>query len=86
MEVSVKGGSKRGVLQEEDANNGHSRPAAVNVHHINLEQFVTADHPMRKTRPLIDTARLRQLYEPQFLSLLGGIYRASVRNEPWCES
>ncbi len=30
-------------------------------YHINLEQYVTVDHPMRKIRPLIDTARIRQL-------------------------
>ena len=53
---------------------------------INLEQYVTADHPMRKIRPLIDTVRIRQLCEPLyaetgrpsippeqlFLALLGG--------------
>jgi transposase len=33
-------------------------------YHINLEQFVTADHPMRRIRPLIDTERIRQLCEP----------------------
>lgn len=27
-------------------------------YHINLEQFVTADHPMQKIRPLIDTERI----------------------------
>ncbi len=72
MEVSVKGRSKRGVHQEGHANDGHSRPAALNVRHINLKQFVTADHSMRKIPPLIDTARLRQLYQPLFLDLLGG--------------
>ena len=35
---------------------------------------------MRKTPPLIDTARLRQLYEPLFLSLLGG-YQPGVTSE-----
>lgn len=57
--------------------------------HINLEQFVTADHPMRKIRPLIDTDRIRTLCEPLyaevgrpsippeqlFLALLGGYLR-----------
>ena len=33
---------------------------------INLEQFVTADHPIRKIRPLIDTVRIRQLCEPLY--------------------
>jgi len=28
-------------------------------YHINLEQYVTADHPMRKIRPVIDTERIR---------------------------
>ena len=27
---------------------------------------MTADHPMRKIRPLIDTARIRQLCEPLY--------------------
>lgn len=35
---------------------------------------------MQKTRSLIDTARLRQLYEPLFLSLLGG-YLPGVTSE-----
>ena len=35
---------------------------------------------MRKTPPLIDTARFRQLYEPLFLSLLGG-YLPGVTSE-----
>ena len=62
--------------------------------HINLEQYVTADHPMRKIRPLIDTARIRQLCEPLyaetgrpsippeqlFLALLGG-YLLGVTSE-----
>ncbi len=30
-------------------------------YHINLEQFVTADHPMWKIRSLIDIDRIRQL-------------------------
>ncbi|MEQ1678990.1 MAG: transposase [Nitrospira sp.] len=54
----------------------------------------TADHPMRKIRPLIDTARIRQLCEPLyaengrpsippeqlFLALLGG-YLLGVTSE-----
>lgn len=62
--------------------------------HINLERYVTADHPMRKIRPLIDTARIRQLCEPRyadigrpsippeqlFLALLGG-YLLGVTSE-----
>jgi transposase len=54
----------------------------------------TADHPMRKIRPMIDTARIRQLCElryaetgrpsippaPLFLALLGG-YRLGVTSE-----
>ena len=56
--------------------------------------MVTADHPMRKIRPLIDTARIRQLCEPLyaetgrpsippeqlFLALLGG-YLLGVTSE-----
>ncbi|MGH7208017.1 MAG: transposase [Nitrospiraceae bacterium] len=34
--------------------------------HINLEQCVAADHPVRKLRPLIDTDRIRQLCEPLY--------------------
>jgi transposase len=63
-------------------------------YHINLEQYVTADHPMRKIRPLIDTARIRELCEPLyadtgrpsippeqlFLALLGG-YLLGVTSE-----
>ena len=33
---------------------------------INREQFVTADHPMRKIRPLIDTDRIRTLCAPLY--------------------
>jgi transposase len=54
----------------------------------------TADHPMRKIRPMIDTARIRQLCElryaetgrpsippePLCLALLGG-YRLGVTSE-----
>jgi len=35
-------------------------------YHINLEEFVPADHPVRKIRPLIDTGRIRQLCKPLF--------------------
>jgi transposase len=73
---------------------GTSNPQPSMFYHINLEQFVTADHPMRKIRPLIDTARLRQLCEPLysevgrpsippeqlFLALLGG-YLLGVTSE-----
>ena len=62
--------------------------------HINLEQYVTTNHPMRKIRPLIDTERIRQLCEPLyadtgrpsippeqlFLALLGG-YLLGVTSE-----
>ena len=65
---------------------GHSRSQPSMFYHINLEQYVTADHPMRKIRPLIDMARIRQLCEPfyaetgrpsfppeqLFLAILGG--------------
>ena len=65
---------------------GTADPQPSMFYHINLEQYVTADHPMRKIRPLIDTARIRELCEPLyadtgrpsippeqlFLALLGG--------------
>ena len=65
---------------------GTSDPQPSMFYHINLEQFVTADHPMRRIRPLIDTNRIRTLCEPLysdvgrpsippeqlFLALLGG--------------
>lgn len=73
---------------------GTSDPQPSLFYHINLEQFVTADHPMRKIRPLIDTARIRQLCEPLyadrgrpsippeqlFLALVGG-YLLGVPSE-----
>ena len=73
---------------------GTSDPQPSMFYHINLEQFVTADHPMRKIRPLIDTDRIRTLCEPLysdagrpsippeqlFLALLGG-YRLGVTSE-----
>lgn len=73
---------------------GTSNPQPSLFYHINLEQFVTADHPMRKIRPLIDTERIRQLCEPLyadvgrpsippeqlFLALLGG-YLLGVTSE-----
>ena len=73
---------------------GTSEPQPSMFSHINLEQFVTADHPMRKIRSLIDTARIRQLCEPLygetgrpsvppeqlFLALLGG-YLLGVTSE-----
>ena len=45
---------------------GTSDPQPSMFYHINLEQFVTADHPMRKIRPLIDTDRIRTLCEPLY--------------------
>lgn len=45
---------------------GTADPQPSMFSHINLEQYVTADHPMRKLRPLIDTARIRQLCEPLY--------------------
>lgn len=73
---------------------GTSDPQPSMLYHINLEQFVTADHPMRKIRPLIDTDRIRTLCErlysevgrpsipPEqlFLALLGG-YLLGVTSE-----
>jgi transposase len=73
---------------------GTSDPQPSMFYHINLEQFVTADHPMRKIRPLIDTDRIRQLCQPfyadagrpsispeqLFLALLGG-YLLGVTSE-----
>jgi transposase len=45
---------------------GSADPQPALFYHISLEQFVTADHPMRKIRPLIDTARIRQLCAPLY--------------------
>ena len=73
---------------------GTAAPQPSMVSHINLEQYVPADHPMRTVRPLIDTARIRQrcepLYaetgqpsippEPRCLALLGG-YLLGVTSE-----
>lgn len=73
---------------------GTSDPQPSMFYHINLEQFVTADHPMRKIRSLIDTDRIRTLCEPLyadagrpsippeqlFLALLGG-YLLGVTSE-----
>ena len=73
---------------------GTSDPQPSMFYHINLEQFVTADHPMRKIRPWIDTDRIRTLCEPLysdagrpsippeqlFLALLGG-YLLGVTSE-----
>jgi len=73
---------------------GTADPQPSMFYHINLEQYVTADHPMRKIRPLIDTERIRQLCEPLyaetgrpsippeqlFLALLGG-YLLGVTSE-----
>lgn len=73
---------------------GTADPQPSLFYHINLEQEVTADHPMRKIRPLIDAKRIRQLCEPLyaetgrpsippeqlFLALLGG-YLLGVTSE-----
>ena len=73
---------------------GTSDPQPALFYQINLEQFVTADHPMRKIRPLLDTERIRQLCEPLyadtgrpsippeqlFLALVGG-YLLGVTSE-----
>lgn len=73
---------------------GTSDPQPSMFYHINLEQFVTADHPVRKIRPLINTERIRQLCQPLyseegrpsippeqlFLALLGG-YLLGVTSE-----
>ena len=73
---------------------GSADPQPSMFYHINLEQYVTADHPMRKIRPLIDTAWIRQLCAPLyadtgrpsippeqlFLTLLGG-YLLGVTSE-----
>ena len=73
---------------------GTSDPRPSIFYHINLEQCVTADHPVRKLRPLIDTDRIRQLCEPLYseegrpaippeqlvLALLGG-YLLGVTSE-----
>lgn len=73
---------------------GTAVPQPSMFYHINLEQYVTADHPMRKIRPLIDTALIRQLCEPLyaetgrpsippeqlFLAILGG-YLLGVTSE-----
>jgi transposase len=73
---------------------GTANPQPSMFYHMNLEQFVTADHPMRKIRPLINTDRIRTLCEPLyadtgrpsippeqlFLALLGG-YLLGVTSE-----
>jgi transposase len=73
---------------------GTSDPQPALFYQINLEQFVTADHPIRKIRPLIDTVRIRQLCAPLyadmgrpsippeqlFLALVGG-YLLGVTSE-----
>lgn len=73
---------------------GSAAPQPSMFYHINLEQYVPVDHPMRKIRPLIDTGRIRQLCEPLYaetgrpsippaqllLALLGG-YLLGVTSE-----
>lgn len=65
--------------------------------HINLDQFVTLGHPMRKFRPLIDMDRIRAFCEPLysdadppsiqleklFLALRDGSLFWSTQNVPW---
>jgi transposase len=74
---------------------GTADPQPSMFYHINVEQCVTADHPMRKIRPLIDTARIRQLCEPLyaevgrpsippeqlFLAILGGTAERALGRE-----
>jgi len=48
---------------------GTCDPQPALFYQINLEQFVTADHPMRKIRPVIDTACIRQLCAPLYADL-----------------
>lgn len=73
---------------------GTSDPQPSIFYNINLEQFVTVDHPVRKIRPLIDIDRVRKLCKPLyseegrpsippeqlFLALLGG-YLMGVTSE-----
>lgn len=73
---------------------GENDPQPSMFYNINLEQFVTADHPVRKIRPLIDTNRIRSLCknlyseegrpsippEQLFLALVGG-YLLGVTSE-----
>lgn len=73
---------------------GTNDPQPAMFYNINLEQFVTPDHPVRKIRPLIDTDRIRKLCrdlysdegrpsippEQLFLALLGG-YLMGVTSE-----
>ncbi|HMS83047.1 MAG TPA: transposase [Nitrospira sp.] len=73
---------------------GTDDPQPSMFYHINVEQYVPADHPRRKIRPLIDTARIRALCEPLyadtgrpsippeqlFLAILGG-YLLGVTSE-----
>jgi len=73
---------------------GTSDPQPSMFYNINLEQFVTEDHPVRKIKPLIDMERIRKLCKPLystegrpsippehlFLALLGG-YLLGVTSE-----
>ena len=43
-----------------------SNPQPSMFSHINLDQFVTLGHPMRKFRPLIDMDRIRAFCEPLY--------------------
>ena len=50
---------------------GTADPQPSMFYHINLEQFVTVDHPMRKIRPLIDAERIRQLEQSAMKKVRG---------------
>ena len=43
-----------------------SDPQPSTFYHINLEQFVAAEYPMRRIQPLIGTSRIRTLCEPLY--------------------
>ena len=45
---------------------GTSDPQPSMFSPITLEQLVTADHPMRRIRPVIDTDRIRTLCQPLY--------------------
>lgn len=73
---------------------GENDPQPSMFYNINLEQFVTADHPFRKIRALIDVERIREICRPLysetgrpsippeqlFLALIGG-YLLGVTSE-----
>ena len=47
---------------------------------ITLEQFVAVDHPMRQIRPLIETARIRELTGNLVLGWFVGL---DLDQQPW---